>query len=148
MRTFGQYGAHRQVADELVSGIDQEKFCGLFAEEGAGQLDSGDKAEPHGETNLHTVRDGVDARDVDDLGEHDGGDHAGDKREAVEFGGTFLHLGEFGFVVGIDAHEAHPGTREKDGGIPEESEDHGRNGGNENGQEIDSGKGLSSDHGG
>ena len=45
-----QNRAHCQVADELVGGVYGEKLHALFCEKGAGELHSGDEAEPEVET--------------------------------------------------------------------------------------------------
>jgi hypothetical protein len=46
----------------------------------------------------------------------------------------FLHFLEFGFVVGVVAHFAHPGLGEEDRRIPEEADDHRGNCGDKNGE--------------
>ncbi len=41
-----QDGGHYEVADELVAGVNGQEFHGLLHEQGSGELNGGDEAEP------------------------------------------------------------------------------------------------------
>src|SRR6266567_459080 len=110
-------GAHDEVTDKLIAGVDGEELHALFPKEGAGELHGGDKAEPDMEAGHQTKVQGIRTHAMENEGEHEGGKQAGNEGADIGRTGAFAHFVHFGLVVQVVAHFSGPGLGEEQWGV-------------------------------
>ena len=132
----GENCAYCEVADELVAGVDGEKFHARFGEEPYGERNGSDEAESDVKTQDGAVFGERDFHVMENQREDERRDQVGDERDRVCGAGTFAHGINFRFVAGIDSHFLHPGRSEENRRVAKEADDHGSDGRDQNGEDI------------
>ena len=119
-------GAHHEVADELIAGVDEEELLGFLGEERAGVLHRHDEAEPNAERNFEAA-DKVFAGDKhssNDESEKYRADETHHEGLTVHGARLFLHGRFFFRRIAFHAHQSHPGLGEEDWRIPQKAQNH------------------------
>src|SRR5258708_30953108 len=103
------------MSEKWYTRMNDEEHHALVREQRASNRHGGDKSDPHMEPDHQAEMEVVCPKPMEDKGQRESGNQAGNKRAAISRAGGLFHFLHPSFVVGIVAHLAHPRSSEGQG---------------------------------